>query len=162
MNEPILAPNSSWFDNSHGIKRSSITEITIADTYTPTNASYKSWDASAEKDGSVTAYVEGTKLTIAGNGYGCVFANSDSRYAFSDSAGKDPFSSATAFNGLTLLNTSMATNMYGMFRFAVKVTTLDVSEFDTSNVTDMTVMFTANQNILDREQNTVKRSVRSI
>lgn len=36
MAQPILAANSSWFTNSHGIKRSTITEISIVDTYTPT------------------------------------------------------------------------------------------------------------------------------
>jgi hypothetical protein len=86
------------------------------------------------------AYVNGTKLTIAGNGYPSVWANSDSSYAFSDTARKDYFANATTFNGVELLNTSKATSMEQMFR-QITAPSWDVSNWNTSNVTNMQSMF---------------------
>ena len=67
--QPILAQSDTWFtQGGTSVKRASITEIEIKDSYTPSGSVTASWDASAAKDGSVMAYVEGTKLIIAGNG----------------------------------------------------------------------------------------------
>lgn len=142
---PMLAPNSSWFAPSDtSIKRASITEIEIVDSYTPTGEEDATWDASDPSvPGTVTAYVEGTKLTIAGNGYGCVYTNPDSTSAFS-STGSDYFSQLTTFTGASLLNTSKTTNMGQMFRFAKSLKTVDLSKWDTSKVTSMRTMFSGN------------------
>ena len=168
MSEPILAPNSSWFapiDTT--ITRASITEIDIVDSYTPTG-NETSWDASAAKDGSVMCYVTGTKLTIAGNGSGCIYVNKDasatfSNYAFVkfyDATGNneigsteyenfefdgdkyDRFENVTVINGLGLLNTSRATTMAFMFGLMHNLSSFTgVENWDTSNVQSMASMF---------------------
>ena len=137
MPEPILAPSDTWFtQGGTAVKRASITEIEIKDSYTPSDSVTASWDASAAKDSSVMVYVEGTKLTIAGNGSGKVYANPNSTAAFS-SNGSDYFSFLTTFTGGNLLDTSKVTNMTDMFRLATNLITVDVSNWDTSNVTSL-------------------------
>ena len=142
----MLAAQDTWFSQGapSTLKRASITEIAIVDEYTPTGNETATWDASdASVPGTVTAYVEGTKLTLAGNGYGCVYANPDSTAAFS-STGSDYFSTLTTFTGANLLNTSKTSNMKDMFRLANKLKTVDVSKWDISNVTNMYRMFAGN------------------
>ena len=73
-----LAPNTTWFiPTKANIKRSTITEINIVDTYKPTGSETDSWDASEDTDGSIMAYVNGTILTLSGNGSGKIYANPD-------------------------------------------------------------------------------------
>lgn len=154
--QPILAPNSTWFTNSYGITRSSITEITIADTYTPSGTAgtdYYAWDASAAKDGSVTVYVEGTKLIIAGNGYGKIYMNPDSSYVFSKTvstladAKTNCFTACTSMNNISLLDSSNVTNMRQAFGYMIALKGLELSGFDVSNVTNMRWMFGSNVNV---------------
>lgn len=145
MVEPILAAQDTWFSQGGTtVKRTSITQIEIKDTYTPTGTVTSSWDASAAKDGSVMAYVEGTKLTIAGNGSGMVYANPDSTAAFS-STGSDYFSKLATFTNGNLLDTSKVTNMKDMFRLATSLKTVDVSNWDTSKVTSMYRTFSGSE-----------------
>lgn len=168
MSYPILKPNSTWFSpNVTTIKRSTITTINIVDTYIPSDTFVDSWDASVTQDNSIICYVEGTTLTIAGNGSGGIFANADSGFVFSDIAAKDYFTKLTTINGLNLLDTTDATDMQGMFRKSgalisvnvsnwntskvqsfrgtfrecTSLTTVDVSGWDTGNATDMYTMF---------------------
>lgn len=169
MSEAILAPNSSWFAPADTtITRASITEIEIVDSYTPTGNETASWDASEAKDGSVVAYVTGTKLTIAGNGTGCIYVNNDasatfSNYAFVkfyDATGYneidsdeyrdfefdgdkyDRFENVTAIKGLGFLNTSRATTMAFMFGLMHSLSSFTgVENWDTSNVQSMASMF---------------------
>ena len=150
MVQPILAPNSSWFtQGGTTVTRSSITEIEIVDSYTPTGNETASWDASEALDGSVMAYVTGTKLTIAGNGTGCVYANPDSEYVFSalttdlDASGnRDFFKNVTAINGLANLDVSKATTLRNFFYEMVSITAITgVKEWDTSNVISMKGVF---------------------
>ena len=168
MSEAILAQNSSWFaPTDTTITRASITEIEIVDSYTPTG-NETSWDASAAKDGSVMCYITGTKLTIAGNGSGCIYVNNDasatfSNYAFvkfydatgSNEVGSteyenfefdgdkyDRFENVTVINGLGLLNTSRATTMAFMFGLMHSLSSFTgVENWDTSNVQSMASMF---------------------
>ena len=154
MVEPILAPNSSWFSQGGTtVTRSSITEIEIVDSYTPTGNETASWDASAALDGSVMAYVTGTKLTIAGNGSGCIYANEDASYIFSAIKAEDPtpddnvddrdlFKNVTAINGLAVLDVSKATTLEGLFYEMNSITSITgVKGWDTSNVTSMKNVF---------------------
>lgn len=140
---PILAPNCSWFtQGGTTVKRASITEIEIVREYTPTGDETASWDASAALDGSVMAYVNGAKLTIAGNGYPSVWANEDSSWTFSDSAKTDYFRKVAVVNGLSLLNTSNVVNMERMFRQVGEYSPnsglyLDVSNWNVSSATNM-------------------------
>lgn len=144
MGEPILKAQHTWFDNDYGITRSSITEIEFKDTHTPTGVEgtdYYTWDASEANDGSVMVYVEGTKLIIAGNKSGKIFANPDASYMFADQAKVDYYLNLLKIDGIALLDTSRVTNMYCMFRSIIKVAELDLNHFDTSNVTNMRYMF---------------------
>lgn len=131
-----------------GAVRKMKAQIKIVSNYTPTGNETASWDASVKKNGSVMAYVNGTKLTIAGNkpqtneiyGFDYVYAHPDSSFAFSDTAKKDHFNNVTTFNGAELLNTSKVTSMEQMFRL-ITAPTWDVSNWNTSNVTNMQSMF---------------------
>lgn len=130
---PTLAAGSGWYKGTTA--KSTITEIELVDTYTATGNEAESWDASAAQDGSVMAYVNGTKLIIAGNGYGKVLANADSTSAF------NAFTNVTSFTGLNKLDTSNVTNMRSMFDGCKKLTSLDVSHFNTAKVVSMYQMF---------------------
>lgn len=138
---PILAAGSTWYTQGGTTKqRSTITEIYIKDTYTPTGTVTESWDASASKNGSVKVYLENTKLTIVGNGSGKLIANADSSYMFSD-ASKSYFSNLVSIHGGNLLDTANVTNMSYMFNRATALEAIDVGSWDTSKVTTMKCMF---------------------
>ena len=102
----MLAAQQTWYKGT-AAEKTAITQIEIANTYSGTAT--KSWDASAAQDGSVKAYINGTKLIIAGNGYGKVMANANSSNAFNG------FTGVTSFTGLNKLDTSKVTNMSYMF-----------------------------------------------
>lgn len=141
MPTPILAPNHTWFSQGGTtVKRASITQIDIKDIYTPTGTVTSSWDASAAKDGSVMAYVEGTKLTIAGNGSGKVYANADSSYVFSCDT-SDVFSNLVTITGADIFDTGSATTFNRIFCKAKKLKTVNVGNWNTDNVTDMGYVF---------------------
>ena len=153
MPEPILAANSSWFaPNVSTIKRANITEIEIMDSYTP-NASVTvtdTWDASAAKDGSVTCYVIGTKLIIAGNGSGKVYLNEDSDCAFSDRNFKDYFSSVSTFTGLNIINTEKTSILLRTFYYMESLLYLPgIKNWDTSHITGMNSVFAYCNNLME-------------
>jgi surface protein len=150
FNLPLLAKSDTWFTQGEtGVARNSITQIDIVLSYTPTGNETASWDASAKKNGSVMCYVNGTKLTIAGNGDNYVYANLDSSWAFSDSARKDYFTNVTNIYGGGLLNTHKATTMQQMFRECGALTTIDTSNWDTSSVETMQNMFNRCNNLTE-------------
>lgn len=131
---PTLAVNSNWYKGSTA--KSTITAIEIKDSYTPTGTVTEQWNADVDNSGSIKAYVEGTKLTIAGNGAGKIMANADSRNVFTN------FSAATSISGLNLLDTSNVTNMYSMFYYCSALTSVgNLSGWNTSKVVDMQLMF---------------------
>ncbi len=140
-NPATLAASNTWYTSSTA--KSSITIINIvknASRTTVENAS-ESWPAAVDADGDgslnddIMCYINGTTLTIAGNGADKIMANSTSNNLFYN------FSAVTNINGLALLDTTNVTNMMNMFLFCSSLTTLDVSNFDTSNVTKMYGMF---------------------
>ena len=137
--KPVLAPSLSWYKGT--TEKKTITEISLVDSYTSTGSETESWDASAAGNGSVMAYIDGTKLILAGNGCGKIFANADSSYAFGGNTSSTEFSSLTTVTGMELFDTSRVTNMNSMFYDCIKLTSLDVSNFDTSKVTNMSHMF---------------------
>ena len=143
--EPVLAASNTWYKSSQN--RNTITKITLMDKYTPTTTADESWDASAKRDKSVMAYRTGTKIVIAGNGCGKIYANADSTWMFQGrGAGgyegeRDGFRNLETIEGIELLDTSKVTDMTGMFAGCSGLTGLDVTKFDTSKVTDMSNMF---------------------
>ena len=136
---PTLAYGSTWYKGS--TDKASISKIQIKDSYTPSGTAAESWNADARNSGSIKAYVEGTTLTIAGNGTGKIKANALSWSVFNG------FSSATAITGLDLMDTSNALTMEAMFYGCKALTSLDLSKFDTSNVTSMRAMFYECENL---------------
>ena len=146
---PILKPNSSWFSPTIStIKRNIVTIINFLDSYTPSGTPTDSWDASEAQDGSIMCYLEGTTLTIAGNGSGKIMANKDSSRLFSYSSEETDnlFSALTTINGLPLLDTSNCETMERLFRSCQKLKTLDISNFNTSKVKSFYMAFA----VLDR------------
>lgn len=144
MAYPVLAPSDSWFaPNDTTITRSIITEIEFVDSYAPdTSVTVRdSWGASAAKDGSITCYVIGTKLFVAGNGSGKISLSADASYTFSSSNKTSYFIVLSNISGLSCLDTSNATNIKNMFTNCQKLTMLDLSSFDTSKVQNMQAMF---------------------
>ncbi len=112
----------------------------------------ESWDVSENQDGSIMAYlVENEQSNQYVNYYtayiqadGKIIANEDSSNLFSD------FYSMTEIQGLEYLDTSKVKNMRRMFSLFFYGDTInvcnpiefiDVSNFDTSNVIDMSYMF---------------------
>jgi len=134
-NLPVLAPNSTWFtQGGTSVSKSSITEINVKDTYTPNGTVTASWDASAAKDGSIMAYVEGSNLTLAGNGAGKICMNADSSHAF------DGFSQMTSFNG-AVLSSGRVTTFEKTFYDCMALKVLDLCNWNTSNVESLNAMF---------------------
>ena len=146
----IIAKADSWFKGKT-VGRADITSITFKSSYTPTGTVTEQWSADAENSGSIMCYVEGTDLIITGTGEKNIYANEDSSYMFSGRSSYEEknryFSALTTINGLEILDTSRATNMYKMFNFCSSLTTLDVSKFDTSKVTDMRNMFSSSRSL---------------
>ena len=117
-----------------------ITSITTKkDNIVPATAT-ESWDISEAGDGSVMAYVEDDGT---GNGTYKVTIGGKSGIIANESMifYFAEFNKITSID-LSALDTSEVTNMDGMFLNCISLTSLDLSNFDTSNVTSMIRMFT--------------------
>ena len=163
-------PSTDFHTDAYKSKITSI--ITKNDNIVPATAT-ESWDISEAGDGSVMAYVEKTdevlepeptNVKIYSNKgetkdiletiYATPLAETDTNYAYKLTiGGKDGiianenmvgyfygFRKVTSID-LSVFDTSEVTNMSGMFDGCSSLTSLDVSRFDTSNVTDMNGMF---------------------
>ena len=141
MSYPILAAQNTWYKSSTA--KSTITQINIVDTYTPTGNETESWNADVDNTGSVKCYRTGTVLTIAGNGSGKIACNADSFCLFSDDSSVEAscFISVTAINGANILDTSSVITMRKLFSLCLALASIDVSTWNTNNVTDMYGMF---------------------
>ena len=133
MPYPTLLPNNSWYKSSYAKK--SITQVNIANSYTPTGGENESWNADVNTTGSIKCYRTGTVLTIAGNGSGKIYANADSLNVFNG------FMSAVSFLGIELMDTSKATTFEKMFYDCNAVQHLDLRSWNTSNLTSLKNMF---------------------
>ena len=112
--------------------------ITKKDNIVPATAT-ESWDISEAGDGSVMAYVEddGTGNST----YKLTIGGKGGIIANESMIGYFfDFAKMTSID-LSALDTSEVTNMIGMFSGCSSLLSLDVSKFDTSNVTDMGAMF---------------------
>ena len=148
MAYPILAPSHTWYKSN--VLRSVITQINIVDSYTPTGDETEVWNADVNNSGDIKCYLNGTVLTIAGNGSGKIAMNADSSYLFSQSvssAADAPklFINCTAINGLELFDSSNATTLQSVFAYCISLTELDLSSWDVSNVTTLRFAFGANE-----------------
>lgn len=139
MAYPILAPNSTWYKSSTA--RSTITQINIVNSYTPTGSENESWNADVGNTGSIKCYRTGTVITMAGNGSGKIAMNADSSYMFSSTSSSNRLTSLLTINGLSFLDASGVTNMTAVFYGCFKMTTIDLSNWSANNVTSTTAMF---------------------
>ena len=116
--------------------KSKVTKIITSSKLVVPDNVVEKWDVSKNKDGSVMAYAEDD-----GNGGYVVTICSDGKI-YLDSDASNLFSGFSAITSMDLsnINTSMVTNMYAMFA-SNSLTTLDLSNFDTSRVTNMSAMF---------------------
>ena len=120
--------------------RENIVSATFLDNArVPSNAA-QSWDVSEAKDKGVMAYVvpnneDNTKYDLYIGANGGVIANENNSYLFSN------------FRALSLIefgenfDTVLAIDMTGMFLNCTSLEELDLSNFDTRNVTSMYAMF---------------------
>ena len=120
--------------------RDKIKTISIETTIDVPNNAIISWDIGVAQNGNVMAYLipnstDNTKYDLHIQGERGIFANSDSSQLFHNMPNLE------VINGLPLLNTSQVENMDFMFATSKNLTSLDVSNFDTSNVTSMSCMF---------------------
>ena len=90
MANPILAPANTWFSPAGNfIAKESVTGIRFGGK-SSLDASYPSWDASQDQDGSIMAYVDGTEIVVAStvggpSSNGCVtFDSTDTPIEFVD------------------------------------------------------------------------------
>ena len=130
--------------------RANIITATFLDNKDVPNNAVASWDVSANKNGSVMAWVvadesDSTKYHLYIGGESGVIANQDSSYLFYN------FKALTEITFGDNFDTSNVTSMYYMFSNCSNLTTLDLSKWNTSNVTSMSSMFTdcSNLTILD-------------
>ena len=129
----LLAPGKSWYKSEYD--RTLVTTINIVDTYTPDGTEDETWNGDHDNLGLVKCYRKGSDIIIAGNGYGKISANMDSTSMF------DGFESVTKMDGIDVLDVSSVVSAFKMFNKCKSITTLDLSSFDTNNVTDMSAMF---------------------
>ena len=166
VNQMQSDPDDTYADEAQvfhtGVLRKDVASITFLDTVADATEGF--WDVSAERNGSVLAWVTGQApaydLYIAGEGgvrapedcsglfAGYLNATSITfGTAFDTSLVTDMsymFSSCDSLTALDLRNfdTSHVTNMASMFSTCFSLRDLDISSFDTSLVTDMSYMFT--------------------
>ena len=134
----VIASGNTWYKGT--TSKTSVTKITVTDSYVVTGNEKEFWDASSLQDGSVMCYINDNELIIAGKGSNVV-AHRDSSYMFSSSDSSKYFVNLESIVGLDNLDTSIVTNMNHMFKGCSKLTSLDLSSFDTSSATGMEYMF---------------------
>ena len=113
------------------IPRSEITSVRFEPSHF--GATDDAWDVSADRDGSVLAWVKDGALTIAS--LGGVRANADSSYLFAG------YSSVTSIDFNRSFLTEGALDMSHMFDSCFSLAELDVTELNTAGVLDMSYMF---------------------
>ena len=140
LNKENFTPPQTDF-HTDDYKSKIISIITKKDNIVPATA-VESWDISEAGDGSVMAYVEETVADEDGNStYKLTIGGKGGIIANESMIGYfDGFEKMTSID-LSVLDTSQVTNMMVMFYGCRNLTSLDVSKFDTSQVTSMNGMF---------------------
>ncbi len=151
--EPIMMARDdtkAFWQSIYDSKISTVDVLTNKDV--PTEA-VESWDVSEEQNGTVMAWIiddseNSGKYKLYIGGDGGVYAPSDSSYLFAvdsiNASVSNVFYKTISLN-LKNLNTENTVNMRHMFAYLdyddSKLTTLDISNFNTSKVTNMSYMF---------------------
>ena len=144
-NESILAQgnsssSSSTFFNSGPITKQQVETITFSSTKKVGNNAIGSWDASYNKDNSVIAWYTDND----NNGlYELTISGNEIIY-FPKNSGSlfDSFNNLTSID-FTNTNTINVTDMSWMFYMCKKLKSLDLTSFSTSNVENMSGMFSS-------------------
>ena len=135
-----------WDENSQtdfhsDLYKQNIVSITFLNNNNVPENAVESWNVSEDKErGTVKAWVvpnssDSSKYDLYIGAKGKVIANEDSSNIFYDFRGVKEISFDNNYD------TSNAINMLAMFRLCTSLTTLDLSSFDTSKVTNMHGMF---------------------
>ena len=135
----------AWTDTSNAdfhtdFYREKIINATFLNTNTVPNNASEAWDVSEDGLGGVKAYVipnaeDSTKYDLFIGAKDGVIANTNSSNLFSD------FTSLETITFNNNYDTSNVLSMRNMFLNCSSITSLDLSSFDTSKVTDMYAMF---------------------
>lgn len=128
VSESATTSNTSFLGIT---ERGNITKVIFEDS--TKNAPVNAIDVSADSNGSIIGWLDGTEVHIASDSN--IYANENSSNLF------EYMWSLTEIERLDLLNTSKVVDMSNMFYECYKLESLDVSSFDTSSVTNMSGMF---------------------
>lgn len=122
-----------YFWGQKKYKRGDVTRVVFYDSLQGVGSS--GWDISQNGDGTVRAWMDGSKLCIAANGKVALNQNASCLFA--------GFVNLQQINFNNAVDTSRVENMCRLFSACNSLTSLDLSSFDTSRVTDMSHMFAA-------------------
>ena len=130
--------------------RENIVSATFLDNATVPSKATESWDISEDEKGGVKAWVvpnaeDSTKYDLYIGANGGVIANENSGYLFYN------FQNIESINFNNNFDTSNTINMSWLFGNCTSLLALDLSSFDTSNVTNIACMF----NMFDNSTQTV-------
>ncbi|MDD3392264.1 MAG: BspA family leucine-rich repeat surface protein [Bacilli bacterium] len=120
------------------IKKQQIESINFSTTNIVPSGVLNSWDVSEKGDGSVMAWY---KDANSDGLYEVTIGGDGKVYANSDSSYLFMKLDALQTIDFTNFDTSNVINMTGMFNYTIKLVSLDLSSFNTSNVTNMSSMF---------------------
>ena len=134
--------NTKMMASSLGLtndEKNTVTKIVFQDSIKSIDNESKVWDTSVAKNKTVMARLvpntdDTTTNTLYIQSNGEVFANYNCAILKN-------FKILKTIENINILNTSMTTNMDGMFILCSNLKSIDVSHFDTSNVTNMQNMF---------------------
>ena len=151
VNESDSLSDAGFLGNAT-VKRGLIKSITIQNTLGGHSLSdANTWDVTENGNGRYLAWYEGDEengydVTIAGEGG--IVANSIPVYLFRNiGSGITDTNIEVTITGLEYLDTGLATGSMAYMFDNCKATSLNVSNFDTSNVTSMSYMFSSCTNL---------------
>lgn len=131
---PVLKASTGWWDAKKGDKKN-FTSVRIVDSYTPTGNETASYGADVDGTGSITVYLNGTEIIMAGNGSGKIRLNANSAGVFYS------FRNVTKYTGLELLDASEVINLDRAFYNCECLKELDISSWKTPYVKTAYSMF---------------------
>ena len=132
--------SSSADDYHNSTYRSKVTKIVTKTNIDVPETAIEQWDVSAAGDGSVVAYIEDDG---SGNGTYKVTIGGDGGKVIANESSSSLFASFSSLKEIDLsnFNTSNVTSMNAMFQGCSSLTSLDLSNFNTNKVTYMDSMF---------------------
>ena len=159
MNKPIIGTYDAVLKDTYlsDTYRDKIKTITLSNTINVPNNAVVRWDLSTYQNNKVMGYLminasDSTKYDLYIQGDGGLMANRDSSKLFYN------MPNLTNINNLTLLDTKETIDMTRMFAASSKLTTIDLTRFNTDKLTNMRAMFGG----FDADGNQVNMSLTNI